>query len=485
MSTNKLESIFSFLHNKSLKNENFKNLTYLIFNKENVLLAISIVKDKYSKDYKTIPTLDNLSINDIIKNLQSIYTTFDNQHKVIIKYRQLQDNSIKPFSLPYNLFECILQQCIKQILEPICEAKFNDNSYGYRPNRTYINAIAKLSTMVNQWNNYFLIDIPIINFFQLINHDKLMRQLWSLGIHDKQFLYYLRQILKHSIKQFQSNKIEYNSDSGIEQCGLLLPLLSNIVLNELDERIENMWCNHYIVNTKFHVGINKNGSKNKSSGYISMRNKSKICEVRFVRYLDQFKLVCTNIEDSKYIVDSISKWINHRLKLSIDQSKIRIADIRIQSSIFLGFKLKAIKRMKGQKFKKEGYILITSIAKDVLKEQYLKLKLQIKRIQKPPIHSSESLELFKYNKLVLDFHNYYKIATLVSMDCRKLSYYINIIIKNRLKNNVSKVINCKLTNDEKRLYGKSKQLRVLKSINKIIYPIGYIQFSIPKNFKKN
>ncbi|HAR2082238.1 TPA: group II intron reverse transcriptase/maturase, partial [Enterococcus faecium] len=92
-----------------------------------------------------------------------------------------------PLGIP-SIWDRIAQQCILQVLEPICEAKFNNHSYGFRPNRSAEHAIADCMARMNQSHMEYVVDVDIKGFFDEVNHTKLMRQIWSMGIRDKQLL---------------------------------------------------------------------------------------------------------------------------------------------------------------------------------------------------------------------------------------------------------------------------------------------------------
>lgn len=87
----------------------------------------------------------------------------------------------------------LVQQCVLQVLEPICEAKFQDHSYGFRPNRSQQHAISQVHKNMQLSHLHYVVDIDIKGFFDNVNHGKLLKQLWTLGIRDKSwFLLYLQ-----------------------------------------------------------------------------------------------------------------------------------------------------------------------------------------------------------------------------------------------------------------------------------------------------
>jgi RNA-directed DNA polymerase len=137
----------------------------------------------------------------------------------------------RPLGIP-TIWDRILQQCLLQVMEPICEAKFHKHSYGFRPNRSTHHAKARLEF---QTGLFHCIDVDIKGFFDNVNHSKLLKQIWSMGIRDKALLSIISKLLKAEI-QGEGVPIK-----GTAQGGILSPLLSNIVLNELDWWASDQW----------------------------------------------------------------------------------------------------------------------------------------------------------------------------------------------------------------------------------------------------
>ena len=92
-----------------------------------------------------------------------------------------------------------MQQCILQVLEPVCEAKFFKHSYGFRPLRSAKHAIARAYFLAQVAHLHYVVDIDIKGFFDNIDHGKLLKQLWTLGIEDKSLLRVISKMLKAEI----------------------------------------------------------------------------------------------------------------------------------------------------------------------------------------------------------------------------------------------------------------------------------------------
>ena len=169
---------------------------------------------------------------------------------------------------------------ILQVMEPICEAKFSENSNGFRPNRSAETAIAQCCRLIQVQHLYHVVDLDIKGFFDNINHTKLIRQIWSLGIRDKKLLCIIKQMLKAPVILPNGEKIY--PTKGTPQGGILSPLLANIVLNELDWWIASQWEN-MPTRTEFTIRQNRAGAEIKSHVYRALR-RSNLKEMHSVRY---------------------------------------------------------------------------------------------------------------------------------------------------------------------------------------------------------
>ena len=98
-----------------------------------------------------------------------------------------------------TIVDRIVQQCILQVLEPICEAKFHECSNGFRPNRSTEHAIAQCCRLMQIQHLHYAVDIDIQGFFDNVNHGKLIRQMWEMGIRDKKLLCIVKQMLKAQV----------------------------------------------------------------------------------------------------------------------------------------------------------------------------------------------------------------------------------------------------------------------------------------------
>ena len=474
-----MQRVFDDLYACSKRGERFTHLVEIILRRENILLAYRNIKTNGGSntpgtDKMTISDIGKLSPEELVEKIR--YIVCGSQHgyrpkPVRRKEIPKANGTTRPLGIPC-IWDRLVQQCIKQVLEPICEARFSDSSYGFRPNRSVENAIAETYKHLQRSNLHYVVEIDIKGFFDNVNHAKLMRQMWAIGIQDKHLLYLIKQILKAPIRLLDGSTVI--PDKGTPQGGIISPLLANIVLNELDKWIESQWLD-FPVQRKYNALFNANGSPRKGNQYFSMR-KTGLKEMRIVRYADDFRIFCRNKKDADNAMAAVIQWLRERLKLEVSQEKTRVVNTRTGYSEFLGFKIKV--HGKGTK-----YVVKSHISDKQLKRAGQKLVEQAKRIAKPAPGRSDLDEIRLYNSMVLGIQNYYQIATHVVVDCRILKRSTATVLKNRLRKRLAKN-GYTLTRFEKERYGQSNMLRRVAGVDQPIYPIGFVKHKNPLNKKR-
>ena len=139
---------------------------------------------------------------------------------------------VRKLGIP-TVLDRFLQQAILQVLEPVWDPTFSDGSYGFRPGRSAHQAVAKAQGYLAEGYRY-VVDLDLEKFFDQVNHDKLMG-LVAKRVGDKRLLRLIRAFLEAGVME---NGLVGPTDEGTPQCGPLSPLLSNIVLDELDRELE-------------------------------------------------------------------------------------------------------------------------------------------------------------------------------------------------------------------------------------------------------
>ena len=475
-----MQDTFDELYQKSQNGEVFENLMDLILSRDNILLAyrnIKANKGSYTAgtDKKNITDIGSRTPDDVVKRVRFIVTGSEHGYRpkpVRRKDIPKPNGKTRPLGIPC-IWDRLIQQCIKQIMEPICEAKFSNNSYGFRPNRSVEHAINRTYTMLQMMNLHYVIEFDIKGFFDNVNHSKLIRQIWSLGIHDKTLIFIIKRILTAPIKM-PDNTTEL-PDKGTPQGGIISPLLANIVLNELDWWIASQWEENPIAISRGRERIiGKTKVFDKSHGYRIMKN-TEMKEMHIIRYADDFRIFCRTKEDAVRTKEAVTEWIEERLKLEVSPEKTRIVNTRKRWSEFLGFKIRV--RLKHHK-----YVVQSAICDKKVEIERAKLVEQAKNIAKPREKNSCLSEIQLYNSMVLGIQNYYQLATCISIDCREFHRRVMTVLTNRLNTETGSMLKREggtITQAEKERFGQSKMIRYVSGIDQMIYPIAFIKNKIP------
>jgi RNA-directed DNA polymerase len=197
-----LQESFDALYARSVSGDKFYGLTKLMSSNENIRLAYRNIKGNTGSktagtDKLTIKDISHMTVEEVIFKIQNMFQLYKPQkvRRVLIPKANGKE---RPLGIP-TIWDRIFQQCILQVLEPICEAKFHKHSYGFRPNRSTHHAKARFEFLINQAGLHHCIDVDIKGFFDNVNHSKLLKQMWSLGIRDKSLISIISKLLKAEI----------------------------------------------------------------------------------------------------------------------------------------------------------------------------------------------------------------------------------------------------------------------------------------------
>jgi len=367
----------------------------------------------------------------------------------------------------------LIQQCILQVLEPICEAKFHERNNGFRPNRSTENALAQSYKYMQLENLQFVIDIDIKSFFDNVSHGKLLKQLWALGIRDKKLLSILSAMLKAEVAGIGF------PEQGTPQGSVISPLLSNVVLNELDWWITSQWEEIHTHTDKAYVRKD-NGKVDKGKLYDKLR-RTKLKECYIVRYADDFKIFCRKWSDAIKVFEATKLWLKDRLGLEISPEKSKIINLKYKYSNFVGFRMKL--RRKGKESNGEPKYTVES---HVLQKAVDRIKIRSQLFITKIYHSGGKMRGYtavnRYNSYVIGIHNYYAMATHVSVDFHPIAFLVKKSLKRRFKSGLKRQ-GKHISDFIREHYGQSSELRYIH--NTAVIPIGFVQHQNPLFKKKS
>jgi group II intron reverse transcriptase/maturase len=258
----------------------------------------------------------------------------------------------------------LVQQAIAQILTPIFDIGFSPHSYGFRPNRNAHQAIIKATEYINAGYKV-VVDIDLERFFDRVNHDKLM-YLVSKKVGDKRVLKLIRQFLESGI--MDKGKFE-ESREGTPQGGPLSPLLSNIMLDELDKELERR-------------------------GHC------------FCRYADDSNIYVRSKRSAERVMSSISKFIEEELMLKVNETKSEVGSPKQRK--FLGFSFYQNKKLVGVR---------------IHQKSLARIKDKVRNLTSRSNAMSMEQRIDKLSRLVIGWTSYFRLANMKS-HCHQLDEWM-------------------------------------------------------------
>lgn len=250
------------------------------------------------------PGPDGMSIDEVREHLDELlpalsHSLLDGSYRAGAIRRvwiPKADGTKRGLGIP-DVIDRVVQEAVRRVLEPIYEPTFHASSHGFRPGRSCHTAIAEARGYVDEGHEW-VVDLDLKKFFDQVNHQRLMARL-AQRVTDKRLLVLIGRWLTADVVMPEGVKV--STEEGVPQGGPLSPLLSNIVLDELDRELARR-------------------------GH------------RFVRYADDCNIYVRSERAGRRVMGSVSRFIERRLRLEVNEDKSAVA--RTEERHFVGFRIR-------------------------------------------------------------------------------------------------------------------------------------------------
>ncbi|MDD5596705.1 MAG: group II intron reverse transcriptase/maturase [Victivallaceae bacterium] len=329
------------------------------------LFEAILERNNLNRAYKQVkrndgaPGIDGMSVDQLLKYLrehkESFLESLRNETYRPQAVRRVEipkpDGGVRLLGVP-TVIDRMLQQAISQVLTPIYETEFSENSYGFRPGRSAHQAIRQAQEYYNQ-GYHRVVDLDLSKYFDSINHELLMNMLREV-IPDQRVLHLIKRYLKSGV---MINGVRQRTEEGSPQGGNLSPLLSNIYLTALDRELE------------------RRGHK-------------------FVRYADDVNIYVKTQRAAERVLKGVTEFLETKLKLKVNEAKSKAGSpLKLK---FLGF------AMHSSRTGKAGI--------RIHKKSIVRFKNKVRELTRRNQGRSIEFVLMKLRRYTNGWLNYYAIA---------------------------------------------------------------------------
>ncbi len=396
---------------------NFMGILEIIASEPNIITSIHKIKSNKGSHTSGV---DDEDIDDYLKKgydevIEIVRTKLYNYSPNMVRRVWIPKpgkSEKRPLGIP-TIIDRIIQECVRNVIEPIAEAQFFEHSYGFRPMRSAEMAVARIKRINFTSKCCWVVEGDIKGFFDNIDHNVMIKSLWNLGIRDKRVLSIIKQMLEAGVMEECSK-----SELGTPQGGIISPLLANIYLNRFD---------NYMTGDFERKRLRKPHSR-RDGELTAMRNHSNLKTCYYVRYADDWVILTDNKEDAEKLKYKAKRYLNDTLKLELSEEKTLITNVRIKPIKFLGVEIRMVK-------KNGAWVNKVSPERERFHRKMKNLSREIFYIRKISTLDKDRLiqNITRVNSIIVGLINYYSMCDQISVVVRKYAWLLKYTAYKSLK----------------------------------------------------